>query len=182
MRSTFSDRDKSGIKKYKTFFLNAILATLNSHSQSFCKKIKTMNNEQLISVKRSYFNILAVFKDQEKIDSRFLLCLLKWGFQLRLNPEDLKLANIDVTNLKFAEPGDKVAKLESIYHLVYMIYLDEVVEDVELEVATIYAEKVGFKSSTVSELFKSIATAAYDQSKPRNVHQEVMDFLKIHEA
>ena len=126
--------------------------------------------------------MLAVFKDQEKIDSRFLMCLLKWGFQLRLNPEDLKLANIDVTNLKFAAPGDKVAKLESIYHLVYMIYLDEVVEDVELEVATVYAEKIGFKAYTVSELFKSIATVAYDQSKPRNVHQEVMDFLKVHEG
>ena len=140
-----------------------------------------MNAEQLISVKRSYFNILAVFKDQEKIDSRFLLCLLKWGFQLSLNPNDLKLTNIDVNNLKFADPGDKVAKLESIYHLVYMIYLDEVVEDVELEVATVYAEKIGFKAITVSELFKSIATAVYDQSKPRNVHQEVMEFMKLHQ-
>ena len=140
-----------------------------------------MNKEQLISIKRSYFNILALFLEEDKIESRFILCLLKWGFQLRLNPEDLKLANIDVSNLKFADPGDKIAKLESIYHLVYMIYLDEVVEDVELEVASIYAEKLEFKADTVSELFKSIATAAYDQNKPRNVHQEVMEFLKIHE-
>ncbi|HEY8934090.1 MAG TPA: hypothetical protein VIM65_02680 [Cyclobacteriaceae bacterium] len=141
-----------------------------------------MTTEQLISVKRSYFNILALFLNQGKIESRYILCLLKWGFQLGFTSEDLKHTTLDVNNLKFAEPGDKIAKLESIYHLVYMIYLDEVVEDVELEVATAYADKLGFKSGTVSELFKSIATEAYDQTRPRNVHQEVMDFLKIHEA
>lgn len=142
-----------------------------------------MNAEQLISIKRSYFNIIALFLDQEKIESRFIICLLKWGFQLDLTPIDLKANNLDVANLKFAEPGDKYSKLESIYHLVYMIYLDEVVEDVELEVATVYAEKLGFKSHLVSELFKSIATVAYDQNNgKRNVHQEVMDFLRIHEG
>jgi hypothetical protein len=142
-----------------------------------------MNAEQLISIKRSYFNIIALFLDQEKIESRYIMCLLKWGFQLDLSPTELKANNIHVANLKFAEPGDKVAKLESIYHLVYMIYLDEVVEDVELEVATVYAEKIGFKKNLVSELFKSIATVAYDQNNmKRNVHQEVMDFITIHET
>jgi hypothetical protein len=141
-----------------------------------------MTTEQLISVKRSYFNILALFLSEDKIESRYILCLLKWGFQLGFTNDDLKHTNMDVNNLKFAAPGDKIAKLESIYHLVYMIYLDDVVEDIELEVATTYAEKLGFKSGTVSELFKSIATEAYDQTKPRNVHQEVMEFLKIHEA
>jgi hypothetical protein len=141
-----------------------------------------MTPEQLISVKRSYFNILALFLNNEEIESRFILCLLKWGFQLGLHPEDLKVANIDVSNLKFADPGDRIAKLESIYHLVYMIYLDEVVEDIELEVATIYAIKLGFKPNLVSELFKSIATEAYDQNTPRNVRQEVMEFMKIHDS
>jgi hypothetical protein len=142
-----------------------------------------LNKEQLQSVKNSYLNILALFLGQEKIDTRYLRCLLKWGFQLHLNPEDLRLANIDITHLKFEHPDEKVEKLEAMYHLVYMIYLDEVVEDIELEVATIYAEKLGFKASLVSELFKSIATAAYDMKKKKmNVKQEVMDFLKIAEV
>jgi hypothetical protein len=98
-----------------------------------------------------------------------------------LNPDDLKQADVDISHLKFEHPEDKVEKLEAIYHLVYMIYLDEVVEDVELEVSTIYAQKLGFKSDVVSELFKSIATAKYDLSKPQNVKQEVMDFLKVYE-
>jgi hypothetical protein len=142
-----------------------------------------LNKEQLQSIKNSYLNILALFLGQEKIDTKYLRCLLKWGFQLHLNPEDLRLANIDITHLKFERPDEKVEKLEAMYHLVYMIYLDEVVEDIELEVATIYAEKLGFRASVVSELFKSIATAAYDiKKKKMNVKQEVMDFLKIAEV
>lgn len=141
-----------------------------------------LNKEQLLSVKKSYFNILALFLGQDKIESRFLRCLLKWGFQLHLNPEDLKHSNVDISSLKYTHPVEKVEGLESIYHLVYMIYLDEVVEDVELEVATIYARQLGFNDETVNELFKSIATAEYDlKSKKRNVHKEVIDFLKLHQ-
>lgn len=141
-----------------------------------------LDPKQLQSVKKSYFNIVALFLSQDKIESRYLRCLLKWGFQLGLSPEDLRLANVDISHLQFSHPEEKIEKLEAIYHLVYMIYLDEVMEDVELETATIYAEKLGFKSEVVSELFKSIATAANDNAKIRNVRQEVMDFLKLYEA
>lgn len=141
-----------------------------------------LNKEHLASVKKSYFNILALFLGQPKIESRYLRCLLKWGFQLNLNPEDLRNANVDISSITFSHRGEKLEKLEDVYHLVYMIYLDEVVEDVELEVATIYAEQLGFKSNIVSELFKSIATAAYDESKPRNVKSEVIDFLQLYEG
>ena len=141
-----------------------------------------LKKQQLDSVKKSYLNILALFLGQERIETRYLRCLLKWGFQLRLDPDDLKKANIDISSLKFSHPEEKVEKLESIYHLVYMIYLDDVVEDVELEVATVYAKELGFKSIVVSELFKSIVTAAYDNNKRQNVHQEVMDFLKLHDS
>lgn len=144
--------------------------------------LEELTKEQLHSVKKSYFNILALFLDREKIESRYLRCLLKWGFQLHLNPNDLHQAQVDVSNLAFTQPDEKLEKLESIYHLVFMIYLDQVVEDVELEVATIYAEKLGFKSFVVNELFKSIATAAYDENKPRSVRQEIMEFLKMHNA
>lgn len=144
--------------------------------------LKGLTKEQRDSVKLSYFNILALFLEQEKIESRYLRCLLKWGFQLHLNPHDLDQAQIDVSHLAFTQPEEKIDKLESIYHLVLMIYLDQVVEDVELEVATIYAEKLGFNSFLVSELFKSIATAAYDEEKPHTVREEIMEFLKMHNA
>jgi hypothetical protein len=140
-----------------------------------------LTKEQIHSVKKSYLNLLGFFLGKDSIESRYLRCLLKWGFQLHLNPEDLKQANIDLSDLKFSDP-EKLQKLEAIYHLVYMIYLDKVVEDVELEVATIFAERLGFKGTVVRELFHSIATADYDQSKTRNVRQEVMDFLKVYES
>lgn len=141
-----------------------------------------LTKEQLRSVKKSYLNILALFLGKEKIESKYLRCLLKWGFQLHLNPEDLKTANIDLTSLQFTHPEQKVERLESIYHLVYMIYLDQVVEDVELEVATQYAVQLGFKSDVVSELFKSIATADDDTRRKRTAHNEVMEFLKLYDA
>ncbi len=144
--------------------------------------LEGLTKEQLDSVKMSYFNILALFLEQEKIESRYLRCLLKWGFQLHLNPHDLDHAQIDVSHLAFTQPEDKIDKLESIYHLVLMIYLDRVVEDVELEVATIYAEKLGFNAFLVSELFKSIATVAYDEEKPHTVREEILEFLKMHNA
>jgi hypothetical protein len=139
-----------------------------------------LSKEQLRSIKKSYFNILALFLGKEKVESRYLRCLLKWGVQLHLNPEDLRQTNVDLNKVAFSNPDDKVGKLESIYHLVYMIYLDKVVEDVELEVASIYAQQLGFDSAIVSELFKSIATADYDEIVKRNVRQEVMDFMKIY--
>ncbi len=134
------------------------------------------------SVKKSYFNILALFLSSEKIDSRYVRCLLKWGFQLQLNPQDVKNAGEDLSMIQFSKPEEKLDRLEAIYHLVHMIHLDKVVEDVELEVATVYAETLGFKSSVVAGLFQSIATADYDDFPSRDVRKEVIDFLKIHDA
>lgn len=143
---------------------------------------KHLNKEHLFSVKKSYFNILGLFLHEDKMESRYLRCLLKWGFQLNLSPEDLRTANVELETLTYLQPSEKVEKLEAIYHLVYMIYLDEVVEDVELEVAAIFAETLGFKPTIVSDLFKSIATAAYDGTIERDVHAEVVDFLAINEV
>jgi hypothetical protein len=139
-----------------------------------------LTKEQLRSIKKSYLNILALFLGQEKVESRYLRCLLKWGVQLHLNPDDLRHHNVDLSLVSFSSPDEKIEKLESIYHLVYMIYLDKVVEDVELEVAQVYARQLGFDSAIVSELFKSIATADYDETDKRDVRQEVMDFMKIY--
>ena len=140
-----------------------------------------INQQTLDSVKQSYFNILALFTENEKIESRFVICFLKWGFQLRLNPDDISKPGRELENIQFTHPQDKLEKLEAIYHLVYMIQMDQVVEDTELEVATIYAKRLGFSSSTVAELFKSISTAAYDGSTPRDARKEIIEFLKMNE-
>lgn len=143
--------------------------------------MRDLTKEQEKSIQKSYFNILALFLGQDKLESRYLRCLLKWGFQLHLSAEDLRNANVELSSVQFSHPSDKFERLEAVYHLVYMIYLDEVVEDVELEVAMIYAQKLGFKAAIVNELFNSIATADYDDLLNRNVRQEVIDFMKIHD-
>ena len=139
-----------------------------------------LSREQVSSIRHSYFNILAFFLEGEKIESRYIRCLLKWALQLKITSEDLNKPTLDISTFSFSLPG-KVEKLEAIYHLVYMIYLDQTVEDVELEVATIYAEKLGFKAGLVSELFASIVTADNDQSKSQTIRKEIIDFLKLHE-
>ena len=139
-----------------------------------------LTREQTDSIKKSYVNIVALFLNQEKIDSRFVRCLLKWGLELDLQAGDVQ--DMDIAHLKFSDPGDKVERVESIYHLVHMICLDQVVEDVELEVASVYAEKLGFKGSLVSDLLKSIVTAETDGAPQGGVRQQVIDFLKLNEG
>lgn len=142
--------------------------------------IENLTATQLISVKKSYLNILGLFLENETLNTRYLRCLLKWGFQLHLNPSDLEKVNLDVSTLIYTHPEERIELLESVYHLVYMIYQDKVVEDVELEVASIYADRLGFKKDTVSELFKSIATSPYDGVRQRDVRQEIIDFVQIY--
>lgn len=143
--------------------------------------IGSITKETLDSVKRSYFNMLALFLANEKIESRFMICFLKWGFQLRLNPDDVSKHGIELENIQFSVPEEKLDKLEAIYHLVFMIQLDKVVEDSELEIATIFAQRLGFPASIVAGLFKSISTAAYDDDEPRDARKEIIDFLKMNE-
>ncbi len=136
----------------------------------------TESNQQ---IKASYFNLLAALFEQEKIKSSHAKYLIKWGIQLGISPEELDGLGKGIANPSFAHPIDEVGKLESIYHLVHMIYLDKIVEDVELELASIYATRLGFKSSLVGDLFKSIATTEFDPSSPEDVRKEVIDFLKM---
>lgn len=141
---------------------------------------KPLSSEQLASIRASYFNILALFLEQEKVDSRYIRCLIKWGIQLRITPDDLTNVSKDISTMSYSADR-KIDRLEAIYHLVYMIFLDRVVEDNELEVATIYAEKLGFKREIVSELFTSIVTADADRSGHWDPRTAVVEFMKIHD-
>lgn len=137
--------------------------------------------EEYNSVKKSFFNILALFLSKEKVESKYVGCLLKWAAQLNLSNEDLHLIEGNFDQIPFEIPQDKVDKLEAVYHLVHMIYLDNIVEDIELEVATIYAQKMGFQPYIVAELFKSIATAPFDEYSHSDVREEVKEFISLYE-
>ncbi|MFM8911482.1 MAG: hypothetical protein ACKOE6_01025 [Flammeovirgaceae bacterium] len=130
-------------------------------------------------IKKSYFNLLSVFFEQESISGHHVRCLLKWGIQLGISTADLERIGRNLAHQKFQPPSDEVERLEWVYHLVYMIQLDLVLEDEELEVATIFAERLGFKKSMVADLFKSITTAESADLSETDVRKEVIDFLKI---
>jgi len=119
--------------------------------------------------------LLAVMTNSPQIESRYIRCLVKWGIQLGVNVDDLR----ELEKANATIPSDRAGKLEVLYHLIYMIYLDKVFEDVELEVATVYAGKLGFQRELVGDLFKSIATMGYDGDSVQDVHKEVEDFLKL---
>ncbi|GHM98516.1 hypothetical protein WSM22_00060 [Cytophagales bacterium WSM2-2] len=129
----------------------------------------------LSKVKKSYYNLLALFMTEPKMESKYLSCIVKWGIHLGVNTSDLK----ELEKTQATIPSDKAGRIEAIYHLVYMIYLDQVVEDLELEVASVYAQKLGFEKALVGDLFKSIATIDYDRVSTANVQKEVEDFIKI---
>lgn len=129
----------------------------------------------LSKVKKSYFNLLAAYKTAGKVDGRYLACIVKWGIQLGMNIDDLR----ELENATPSLPTDKATRIEAIFHLVYMIYLDRVVEDLELEVAADYATKLGFEKELVGDLFKSIATIPYDEVSSQDIQKEVEDFIKI---
>ncbi|MDX1628274.1 MAG: hypothetical protein R3345_06215 [Fulvivirga sp.] len=140
-----------------------------------------LDKEELESIKKSYFNILSLFLGENEVESKYVACLLKWGVQLNLSHEDLHHIEDNFDQLEFEIPASKVDRMEAIYHLVHMIYLDNIVEDIELEVAGIYANKLGFKSYIVGELFKAIATAPFDGKSTTEVRKEVEDFLELYE-
>ncbi|MEO1052507.1 MAG: hypothetical protein AAFX87_17880 [Bacteroidota bacterium] len=145
-----------------------------------------MNNEllsdqELRSIKKSYFNLLALFLHDEYVKSRYVGCMLKWAAQLNLSTEDLQLVQDNFEQIEFEMPNTKVDKVEAIYHLVYMIYLDNVVEDAELEVANAFAQRLGFEPHVVGELFSAIATAPEDGKSHNEVRDEVIEFLKLNE-
>ncbi len=129
-------------------------------------------------IKQSYFNLLAMFFSMPQVDSRFARCFIKWSVQMGISSDDIVKLGKDLIQLTYSSPKTHDEKLKSVYHLVYMIYLDRVIEDVELEVAMIYAERIGLNKIVVAKLFQSIATAASDGITPEMLEKEVLDFMR----
>ena len=135
--------------------------------------------EELKSVKNSYFNLLSLFLSEDTVESKYVACLIKWAAQMGLDEKDLQVIDDNFDKNQFNPPQGNLERLEVLYDLVHMIYLDDVVEDIELELAGIYATKLGFRSYLVGELFKSIATAPFDGLTTTDMRKEVLQVLII---
>lgn len=118
-----------------------------------------LSEEEIKSIKDSFFHIYHSFLNEGFLSKDFVGCLFKWGIQLHITEDELKYID---PSYEENELSSEEKALQHLFNLVFMIYLDGRVEDIELEVVTKYAEKIGFKSHIVNDLLKTIVTAPYD--------------------
>ena len=130
--------------------------------------------QELNSIKNSFFHVYHSFLNEGFLSKDFVGCLFKWGVQLHINEDELEF--IDPT-YEEEEVTSKEAGLEHLFNLVFMIYLDGRVEDIELEVVTKYAKKIGFESHIVNDLLKTIVTAPFDGFDFKHVKNHLRDIM-----
>lgn len=138
----------------------------------------TLDNAEYSSVKRSFYNIFSLFNKEEHLRNHFHDCISKWRVQLNIPEEEFEL-NVNNADLRFKAPTSKIAAIEQIYDLVYMVYLDDIVEDIELEAVTIYAQRLGLNKCIVGDLLKAIVTAPHDGLPKSQVRTELKEFLEL---
>ena len=132
-----------------------------------------LSQQEYQSIKRSYNNLLALFINMDYVKDHFIDGIFKWGEQLDFEKKDLYDIISNPESVKYSPPKDKVEAIEWVYDLVYMIYLDGKVEDVELEIATEFATKLGFEAHVTNDLLKAIVTAPYDGVEGKDVKTEI---------
>lgn len=134
-----------------------------------------LNREEIKSIKDSFFHIYHSFLNEGFLSKDFVGCLFKWGIQLHITEEELRYIDPSYDD---NEITNKEKALEHLFNLVFMIYLDGRVEDIELEVVTKYAEKIGFQSHIVNDLLKTIVTAPYDGFDFKHVKEHLREIIE----
>jgi len=137
-----------------------------------------LNRDEYNSVRKSFFNIFALFLKIDTINSQMLDCIFKWGIQLGVSRDELHFILNKPDAIQYEEPNNQMEAIEHVYDIVYMIYLDGIVEDVELEVTMKYAERLGFKPHIVGDLLKAIVTAPHDGLDKTQVRKELSGLLE----
>ncbi len=142
-------------------------------------KNSDLRPEEVKSIKDSFFHIYHSFLDEGFLSKDFVGCLFKWGVQLHISEEELKFISPSFQKKEITDPD---VALQHLFNLVYMIYLDGQVEDIELEVVTRYAEKIGFKSHIVNDLLKTIVTAPYDGFDFKHVKEHLKEIIEYSQS
>ena len=135
----------------------------------------TLTKEEIKSIKDSFFHIYHSFLNEGFLSKDFVGILFKWGVQLHISEDELKYIDPSFEEDKI-EDSEKA--LQHLFNLVFMIYLDGKIEDIELIVVTKYAEKIGFKSHIVNDLLKAIVTAPYDGFDFKHVKEHLKEIIE----
>ena len=130
------------------------------------------------SILYSYFTILAVFANDPHTTREQFNGIYAWGKQLAVDEEELDAVARDSTTLVRYKPKDSQSSVEQLYHLVYMIYLDNVVDECEIEILMKYAEHLGFPQHIVGDIIKAILTAPADGVPVKQVKDELKVLLE----
>jgi len=139
--------------------------------------MEPLSPRQKDQISASYFNLLAHMLRQTSLPSDHVRCLIRWALQLGLKPESiLKAARSSFIVEK--QPVEKREKLRTVFHLVYMTCMDQIIEDTELEVAQIYSDFLGLENTVVSTLFQSITTADYDELSAEEMEEQIIAVLE----
>lgn len=130
------------------------------------------------SLLHSYFTILGVFADDTQATQDQLNSIYQWGQQLGIPSAELD--NIIRAPQQFAKqlPENRQTAAVQLYNLVYMIYLDNVVDDCEIEILMNYAEYLGFPQHIVGDIIKAILTAPSDGIPASQVKNELKILLE----
>ena len=134
-----------------------------------------LSKEGIKSIKGSFFHIYHSFLNEGFISKDFVGCLFKWGVQLHITEDELEYIDPAYEEV---EIHNKEIAIEHLFNLVFMIYLDGKVEDIELEVVSKYAEKIGFQSHIVNDLLKTIVTAPYDGFDFKHVKGHLREIIE----
>ena len=139
--------------------------------------MEPLTPRQKEQISSSYFNLLAHMLRQPALPSEQVRCLIRWALQLGLKPDSLlKAARTSFIGEK--QPTERREKLRTVFHLVYMTCLDQVIEDSELDVAQIYADYLGLEETAVSTIFQSITTADYDELSAEEMEEQIIAVLE----
>ncbi len=130
------------------------------------------------SVISSYYTVLAAFAETHAQDKKIMDCLYEWGKQLGIAETKLYAFVRGVNPGDYQRPENQQIAVNQLYDLIYMIYLDDRVDDQEIEMLMMYAEKLGLPTHLVGDIAKAMLTAPGDGISPLQVKDELKDLLE----
>jgi hypothetical protein len=136
-----------------------------------------INQEEYKSALKSYNNLFAHFLIAKNQPANYKACIYKWGIQLGIAKEDLEYIINNPASIKFKKPGSTKEAIAQVYDLVNIIFLDEIIEDVELSVAGAYAEGLGFKPYIISDLLKALVKSPDKGIDREQVQNEMKELI-----
>ncbi|WP_236613973.1 hypothetical protein [Nafulsella turpanensis] len=101
-------------------------------------------------------------------------CLFKWGLQLNIYKIELLRIRAMPALLSFEKPTRENEALEQVYDLVYMTYMDGIVEDVELEVINSFVKAIGMEPHVVNNMLKALVSASFDGVDDASLRKDIL--------